>query len=476
VVRVSALLGALFSALLVVVTTQTSGATAAERTVENSTAAPNATTAVVMPTIQITANSHPDPGLLFANPVPAFGTSPPWTGGPMIYDNAGHIVWYKPLANVHVMEPVTYKGQTALAYHLADHGFGGWTTGSWIILNQSYQQIGQIGQGVDHHELLMAKGGMAYVDTYHTMNMDLSKYGGQSNATVAEAVIQEIDLNTNKVVWEWHSFPHVPVTETYASLKDSVVDYFHINSIAVDTDGNLIVSGRHISAVLKINRTTGAVMWKLGGKNSTFHFTNDGGPSYQHDARVVGRNTYSIFDNGVTRSPNYSRGVTYKLDLTKHTATAMGILRHKPDLYSNIEGSSRSLPNGHRLIGWATTGVATEYSGKTVVFESKILSASSYRTFRSAWHGTPQSPPSLGVRRNGTAVTASASWNGATDVVGWQVLAGPDAQHLKVVRTVPYTGFQMTQTVAAATSDHVFAVRAVRSGAPVAQSGVASLP
>jgi hypothetical protein len=477
--RTARLIGAAvlaISALLVVPTAQVA---AAGNVVSSSApATPSTPTSMALPAIRITtARSGIAPGVLFANPHPARAKNASWTGGPMIYDNAGHVIWFMPNPKVHVTLPVTYKGQPALAYHLTTGFVGGWSVGHWVVLNQSYQQIGTIGNGVDHHELLLVDNGtMAYVDSYHSVKYDLSKFGGPVNGTVVEPVIQEINLASGNVVWEWHGLPHVPVAETYRSLQDKSVDYFHLNSIAVDTDGNLIVSGRHISAVLKINRSSGAVMWQLGGKRSSFRFTGGTGPSFQHDARVVGPNTYSVFDNGVSRKPPYSRGVIFQVDPAQHTARVIAEWRHQPDIFSKIEGSNRELPNGNRLIGWATAGVATEYAGHTVVWESKIEGAQSYRTLRSPWNGTPRNPPTLVIHRDGSAVSASAAWNGATGVTHWELLGGPDARHLRLLRTVPYTGFQMSQTMSVSANERVFAVRAVRAGSASSQSAVVAVP
>jgi hypothetical protein len=213
-------------------------------------------------------------------------------------------------------------------------------------------------------------------------------------------------------------------------------------------------------------------MWRLGGRRSSFHFVKDGGPSWPHDARVVGANTYSVFDNGVSRQPQYSRGAIWRLDAASHTASVVSVWRHSPDLYSTVMGSNRLLSNGNRLIDWAVPGVITEYSGHAVVFEADLVNAASYRVFRSVWKATPATPPTVAVHRTGTGVTVHADWNGATDVVRWDLLAGADAQHLRVVRAVPYTGFEVTQSLPVGGTDRVFAVRAVRSGEPAAQSGL----
>jgi hypothetical protein len=444
------------------------GVVGAGNTAQAASAAPHP------PAMRITtpARAGTAPGLLITNPIKIYTKKPAaWTGGPTIYDNAGHVVWYKPSTSIHVTEPVTYHGKPAMAYYQITKKLGGWNAGYWVLLNQSYQKIAEIhagnGLAADHHELVLTDHDTALMDIYRPVKMDLSKVGGSANATVQEAIVQEVSLTTGKVLFEWHSLKYVPVTDSYNSLTTDSVDYFHINSIAEDTDGNLIVSGRFVSTILKINRSTGDVMWRLGGRHSDFSFVGDGGPSYQHDVRVVGPSMYSAFDNGDGRNPQYSRGVTWQVDLAAHTASVVDQWRHAPDVYSSIMGSNRVLPNGNRLIGWALGGggATTEYAGHSVVFESTFSElASSYRVFRSVWHATPATPPSLQLRRSNGVVHADVSWNGATDMVRWELLAGPDAKHLKVVTTAPYTGYRASLTTPAASSKRVFEVRAVRSG------------
>jgi hypothetical protein len=432
----------------------------------------------------VTAQPGIAPGLLITNPINVYTKNhPSWTGGSTIYDNAGHVVWYKPSSSIWVTEPVTYQGQPALAYYQRTKVFAAWNAGYWVILNQSYQKVAEIhagnGLAADHHELVLTDHGTALIDSYNPVKMDLSQYGGSATATVWEGVVQEVSLTTGQVLFEWHSLKYIPVTDTYVSLQTPSVDYFHMNAIAEDTDGNLIVSGRFVSTIIKINRSTGDVMWRLGGKESDFQFIGDGGPSMQHDVRVVGPSTYSAFDNGMLRTPHYSRGVTWQVDLFNHTATVTDQWRHNPDLYSSIMGSNRILLNGDRLIGWGLggNGATTEYAGHTVVFESYFGDfASSYRVFRSVWNATPATPPTLGVQRSGGRVRANVSWNGATDIVRWELLAGPDATHLQVVQTAPYTGYKAVLTTPAASSKRVFEVLALRNnGMPTGTSPVAAL-
>ena len=293
-----------------------------------------------------TAQPGVAPGLLITNPIKIYTNKPTsWTGGSTIYDNAGHVVWYKPSSSIWVTEPVTYRGQPALAYYQRTKVFPAWNAGYWVILNQSYQKIAEIHAGnglmADHHELVLTDHDTALIDSYHPVTMNLTQYGGSATATVWEGVVQEVSLTTGQVLFEWHSLKYVSVTDTYTKLTTDSVDYFHINAIAEDTDGNLIVSGRFISTILKINRSTGAVMWRLGGKHSDFSFVGDGGPSMQHDVRVVSPSKYSAFDNGNLRNPAYSRGVTWQVDLTTHTARVVDQWRHAPDFYSSIMGSNR---------------------------------------------------------------------------------------------------------------------------------------
>jgi uncharacterized protein with LGFP repeats len=420
-------------------------------------------------------SGNPAPGLLFAT---ANAGTPGYQPGALIYDNSGQPVWFLPVgASAGDLHPITYLGQPALIYFQYSCP-GCYWTGQWIVLNNHYQQVAQIAPGngyiADTHSLLISPDGTkALLDAYNTIIYDLSPYGGPPDATVWEAVIQEIDLASGQVDFEWHSLspgpdgqPFVPVTESELPLTGSPVDYIHLNSLAYDTDGNILFSGRSTSTIYKINKQTGAIMWRLGGKNNQFTFTDgDGGPSFGHDVQVIGPGTISMFDNGVTRSPPYSRGVVWALDTTQMTAHVVTQWRHSPDLFGLVVGSNRLLPGGDQLISWGNTGYTSEFSPSgTVVFSSQLQSGAwSYRTIRAdGWHATPAAPPALAISRPDlTDVSVAASWNGATDVAQWQLWGGPSWNQLRQLASVSRSGFETMIPAKVMATDHIFQVRAI---------------
>src|SRR5207248_1924871 len=104
---------------------------------------------------------------------------------------------------------------------------------------------------------------------------------------VVDSVVEEIDIPTGLLLLRWDSLDHVPVSDSYAPLPPrrtrDPFDYFHANSIAVDRDGNLVVSGRNTWTAYKLDRHTGAVIWRLGGKHSSFRLAPRTYWAFQHD-------------------------------------------------------------------------------------------------------------------------------------------------------------------------------------------------
>ncbi len=241
----------------------------------------------------------------------------------------------------------------------------------------------QRGYLTTQHDFHMLPNGNLVVLGAEDVTIDMSEVvpGGHPAANVVNAVIQEIDRD-GRVVVQWKALDHLPITDSYEDLTAPAIRYCHNNSLWIDDDGNWIISMRHMSQVIKVNRATGEVMWKLGGKSNQFTFVGDHPElaptyfSYQHDARRLPNGNISLFDNGTQHTPQYSRGVEYRLDEQAKTATMVWDYRHVPDYYVSIQGGLQTLPNGNRVLGWGSAandgapGITEVDSTGRVVFEA----------------------------------------------------------------------------------------------------------
>lgn len=192
-----------------------------------------------------------------------------------------------------------------------------------------------------------------------TVDMSLLVPKGNPAASVQQMLLQEIDIDGN-IIFQWRSLDHFPVTMTYDDLTAPTIRYFHLNAVTVDTDGNFLISARHSSLIAKIHRTTGKVLWILGGKLNQFTFstangiTDDPVFSYQHDILRLPNGNISMFDNGTQRTPQWSRAVEYQLDEVNKTCTLVWQYRKTPDIYAGVQGAVQTLTNGNRVIAWGS--------------------------------------------------------------------------------------------------------------------------
>lgn len=207
-----------------------------------------------------------------------------------------------------------------------------------------------------------------------------------------EGSIQEIDISTGKVIFEWHSLGKVGFEESYWPLPDSSTaawDYIHINGVALDDDGNLLLSARHTSAVYKIDRHTGEVLWRLGGKRSDFRFGPDAQFSFQHNAVPAGHDTLRIFDNEVNPKPvlSSSRVIWLRLDPSAKTATLIRSIVHPDQLSVLSQGSVQALDNGDTFVGWGETAHFSEFdSNGRMIFDATLPKGyDTYRAYRFRW-------------------------------------------------------------------------------------------
>lgn len=272
-----------------------------------------------------------------------------------------------------------------------------------VILDQNFVEIDTIrpghGYAPDDHELQILENGHKLLVGRESVRVNMSNVvsGGNSNASVEAHHVQELDQDDN-VVFEWNNWNHLDIREAKVGLRGGSIDFVHLNSIAVDYDGNLIVSPREYNRIMKINRTTGETIWQLGGENSDFTFVNENLEfSRIHDVRPVpGKpNHYTLFDNGRDRSSGgqFSRGVEYKLDLDAKTAEKVWQYRHSPDLYTSYCGGLQPLENGNRFISWANNDYFCEVnSSGELVYEMHVSGFSCSRARRDVWDGMMLQP------------------------------------------------------------------------------------
>ena len=193
--------------------------------------------------------------------------------GPMILDSTGHLIWFDPLASVGAfnLERQHLGGKPVLTWWQGTLINGHGTAGQDMILNSSYQPIADLhagnGYSSDLHEFQITPQGTALIDAYVPVKTSQSRTG-----SVLDCVIQELNIKTGQVLWEWHAWGHIPLNASYESAPggSTPYDYFHLNSIQRTSDGNLVISARDTWAIYKIDRSTGKLIWTLGGKHSSF--------------------------------------------------------------------------------------------------------------------------------------------------------------------------------------------------------------
>ncbi len=414
-------------------------------------------------------------GYLFVAPKNGPGEAHPSQDGPMILDNEGRPIWLRPVAkeaeDAMDFRAQSYRGEPVLTWWVGVHG--GFGRGEFVIFDDSYQEVARFragnGYAGDHHEFLITARDTALIGIYGEATRDLSSLGGRTDGAVLEGIVQEIDIGTGEVLFEWHSLEHVGFDESLYELSpdtEDAFDYFHINSIDVDTDDNLLVSARRTSTVYKIDRNSGEVIWRLGGEKSDFTIGDGARFAYQHDARRRSDGAITLFDNRGERMDEPSRGIVLKLDEDAMTARLVREYTHPEEPFAIFQGNVQTLPNSNAFVGWGSAPYLSEFSRDgELLFDARFpLEVESYRAYRSPWEGHPADAPAVAAEAGPEdGVTLYASWNGATEVATWEVLAGPGQGNLESLGSAPRKGFETA--IAFDTDEPYVAVRAKdRSG------------
>jgi hypothetical protein len=342
------------------------------------------------PTVTIgqPANASVAPGYVLA--APSLG---PGQHGPMIFDNAGNLVWFHPLegnegaAN---LQTQTFNGKNMLTWWQGSMLQFGYGLGEDVIADANYKTVELVKAGnglqADAHEFTLTPSGAAFLTAYSPVQSSLASVGGPANGVVLDGVVQAVDVHTGLVMWEWHSLGHIEIGASHEPLPAnpaSPYDYFHLDAVAVGAHGELDVSARNTGSHYAINGVTGAVVRQS--------------PSID---------VASIFAEG---------------------------------------RNTEQLPNGGLFGGDGLTEVAERDSHGDLVFAASLPAGEhSYRVYREPWSAQPSEAPAIAARTSGGATAVYASWNGATTVTAWQLLAGPSQSDLKAVSTTPKSGFETT--------------------------------
>jgi hypothetical protein len=376
-------------------------------------------------------------GLIFVAPKtpPAPGASQ----GAEIVDDQGRPVWFHPVSGdeqVADFRVQSYRGEPVLTWWQgASHDGPGHGEGVDYIVDRSYNVVATVKAGndlaADTHEFRLTPDGTALIVAYHKVPRDLSSLGGPASGQVFDGIVQEIDVASGAVLFEWHSLDHVALEESHVPVPTDAAaayDYFHINAVSLDQDDNLIVDARNTWTVYKVNRKSGEVLWRLSGKKSDFVTGPGVAFAWQHDPEAVDHHTLRIFDNEATPAVlPHSRLIWVRRDLRDHTATLVRSLEHPDLLSAGSQGNSQALDNGDTFVGWGATGRFSEFDeqGKLLFDASVPAGYDTYRAYRHRWHARPaQAPTATATRNPDGTTTVHAVWNGATDVARWIVIGG----------------------------------------------------
>jgi hypothetical protein len=381
--------------------------------------------------------------------------------GPMMFDSRLQPVWFNPIgtnAFANNLTVQTYDGKPALSWWQGViTNTGATMNGQIYVVDQHYRPIGKPLSGAEgwiitQHEALIS-GHKIWVTAVKPVPMDLTPYGGSSNGAILDAAVQEYDLTTGKLLYNWDAAAHIPLSDSYTPMFGNAPwDPYHINSIQLGP-GGFVTTMRNTWAAYNVSTATGDVTWILGGKRSTYKVAPNAQFQWEHDVEVHADGLVTVFDDNCCAvlgpaklgKPNgNARALVLKLDSKSHTASL--VTQYTRGFTVGFQGNAQLQPNGNMVVGWGSKPLFTEFSKSgQILFEGGFPGADvTYRAYVSRWVGTPYFPPSGAARNKNGKATVYASWDGATQVVVWRVLAGPSVKRLKTVAGRTKTSFETT--------------------------------
>ncbi|KAL4878930.1 ASST-domain-containing protein [Aspergillus karnatakaensis] len=415
--------------------------------------------------ITIPAASDVEKGYLFIAPFAGYPDTAgeqhgPRQAAPYIFRDDGELVWsgygYYSIWSTN-FQKARWKGKDILFSFEGDHNPGyGHGHGHTTILDQHYETIRELRAGnhklTDKHEFHIINEETALIQIYQPVPADLTKWGASPEQQwIVDAIIQELDIETGEVLFEWSSLDHVLPDEAILPINPGQAgsgynssdawDYFHINSVDKDSEGNYLISARDACSVHKLNGTTGEIIWRLGGVKSDFELGDNVKFCFQHHARYVSKEgskeVISLYDNSAHGTEDgrghevhthpFSQGKIIEVDTDTWKAAIVQAFQPPDGLLSKSQGSTQLLPNGNVLVNWGSSGALTEYrSDGTPIFHTYFdsgylgLGVENYRGFRYNWTGLPNEAPAIISLANDDETTVYVSWNGDTETKTWR--------------------------------------------------------
>ena len=367
-------------------------------------AAAGAPTAPPPPVTILTNGASRRDGDLFISP---YNTGTTYASGPEILSPQGKVIWFKPVPageEAADFRTQTYDGRPVLTWWQGT-GLGGLSAGTDYIYNDHYQQIAQVNAGngysADGHEFLITPWNTALILAYTTTTANLTSIGGPADQTVINGSVQEVDIKTGRVLFQWNSADHVPYGESEQPLPASAStpwDWFHINAVHLASDGNLLIDARDTWTTYKVSLRTGQILWQLGGKDSSF--TEQAAPgqvldsageifAWQHDPEQVGPNTFTFFDNDSSGTPllSYSRAVTVRLNYRTRVATLVASDAQPEGLSAPSQGDAQTTRDADLVVGWGALPYFSEFSpAGQLLFNAEFpAGVNTYRAYQLPW-------------------------------------------------------------------------------------------
>jgi len=356
------------------------------------------------PVLVLTHGADNGDGDIFLTP-----TGGGYPSGPEILSRTGKVIWFRPLRPGELatdFRTQTYRGQPVLTW-CQFSGQGKQAKWTDYIYNDRYQQIARVragnGYATDYHEFLITPWNTALITATRLVTVRLTSAGRPVSQKVIDDVVQEIDIGTGMVLFQWNTIGHVPLRDSELPRPASRAtpwDWFHINAVHLDTDGNLLINSRYTWTTYKVSRRTGKIIWELGGKQSTFTLRAAPGQvldrageifAFQHDPEAIGNGEYTFFDDEAAETRSllpYSRAVTVKLDPATRVATLIRSVNQPEGLLARAQGNAQTTRNGDLFVDWGVLPYFSEFSptGRLLLNVEFPPGVSSYRAYRLPWH------------------------------------------------------------------------------------------